>query len=154
MMSKETKAERDRVWRRLDEAAALRPRKRVAVGLRVLPETRDELAARAAEAGTSLTSEIERLLHVAMVFERFAKHPVLNAIHDFNTYGSAEAQYKGIEGDWTQDFECYMRAVRAAIARLLDLAPEWDGERLKLDFDQILLSAQERWLRSHPREKR
>ena len=72
------------------------PRNRIAVGLRVTPETRDDLAERAAKAGTSLTSQIENLLQKAMLFERLAGQEVLNALWDFHSAGAREAAYQGI----------------------------------------------------------
>ncbi len=121
------------------------PRNRIAVGLRVTPETRDDLAERAAKAGTSLTSQIENLLQKAMLFERLAGQEVLNALWDFHSAGAREAAYQGIAGDWTRDLNCFRRALRAAVERLLEASPEWDGEGFKHDLDHALLTAQTRW---------
>jgi hypothetical protein len=73
-------------------------RKRIAVGLRVTPETYKELAARAEKNGTSMTAVIEYLLRQSMIFEDFAKHEIMNVLHDFNSEGSKEAAYQAIPG--------------------------------------------------------
>jgi hypothetical protein len=108
----------------------------------VTPETYKELAARAEKNGTSMTAVIEYLLRQSMIFEDFAKHEIMNVLHDFNSEGSKEAAYQGIPGDWTRDYGCYMRGARAAIQRLLQQAPGLESDGFQQNVVLATLRAQ------------
>ena len=74
----------------------------------------------------------------------------LDVIDRGETRANAEALDLGIEGDWSADRDCYRAAMRAAVARLLQLMPgEFDlaaesGKAVKEMFQNVLIAEHRR----------
>lgn len=113
--------------------APVTERRRVPLGIRITPEMRDELVARAeAKGGRSITSQTEILLEQALIIEKMmgtGLRTMIEVLHKFVRVGDQRAEELGLEGDWSGNSECYMAAAASAVQRLLELAPgEWDGK--------------------------
>jgi hypothetical protein len=120
-------------------------RRRRQIGLRLGDTRHNELVARAADRGTTVTAEADGLIDKALVLEKLLGADMIGAIHQFHVAGKTEADSRGIEGDWTRDPDCYRRGLFSAIQYLLEQAPEpWDPEAMRLYLLQAVTSVDAR----------
>src|SRR5437762_3348512 len=113
-------------------------RRRIQMAMRITPELRDELVARADASGRSLTQQLEMLFEAGLTLEKLigtSLKVMVNVITAFNANGEARARELGVEGDWTLNEDCYKSAAYAAFRDLLELSPPpWDGQYWHLMF--------------------
>src|SRR3954454_23209931 len=94
--------------------APVTERRRIPMGIRVTPELREELVARAEAKGRSITQEMELLLEQALLVDKIGGdglRALLPALIEFDRSGSDYARKRGIEGDWTQASDAYQYAL-------------------------------------------
>jgi hypothetical protein len=93
-----------------------------ALSMRIAPVTRDELVARAATNGRSVTQEADRALHdgllLGKIIGEIGLRPLLEVLTESIAAGAVRAAELGIEGDWTQDPDCCIPAALAALKQL------------------------------------
>jgi hypothetical protein len=125
--------------------APVTERRRVPIGIRVTPELREELVARAEAKGRSITQEIELLIERGLLIEKLLSTGLYEVMREFDRAGSRRAGELGVDGNWEENPECYMSASYSAIQRILEKAPgPWEGELWHTYLEQALISAQER----------
>jgi len=114
-----------------DQSMAAKPKKRkpavriAALSMRIAPVTRDELVARAATNGRSVTQEADRALHDGLLLGKIigeaGLRPLLEVLTESIAAGAVRAAELGIEGDWTQNPDCCIPAALAALRRLIEV---------------------------------
>lgn len=118
-------------------------RRRVPMGLRVTPELRDQLLARAEATGRSITQEMELLLEEGLLFEKLLGNGLYEVMKAFDGAGSQFAREWDIDGDWTCNPEAYQFAMHAAVRRLVEGIPgPWDGKAAHAMIEEAFNRAQ------------
>jgi hypothetical protein len=97
------------------------------MGLRVAPELREDLVRRSADAGRSLTQELEILLQQGLLISKMmpGAAPILQVLMEFERAGKAQASRLGVEGDWTQNPDCFMPAALALLRELMTVCKDF-----------------------------
>jgi hypothetical protein len=110
--------------------APVTERRRNPIGVRVSDRVRDQLIARAADSGKSITAEVEGLIERALLLEQLIAADLLSPLFDFKAAGERHAEDHDLGEKWTENPEAYRAGAMAAIRRLLEGAPgDWFEER-------------------------
>jgi hypothetical protein len=146
-----------------DSARRPKDQKRIPLSMRITPALREELVAKAADNGRSITQEAEFLLELSRIVEPFFSGELrkahLTMISTFDHAGPLAAARRRLDskpGGWVADQQCFRAALAEVLMAMLEISPDgFSRESTIALFEPIArrLNLRVEWLESdEPRE--